>query len=186
MRVYTRTGDGGETGLRGGARVSKTDLRVVVCGELDELNAALGLAAALTDDAVLLSAVRKSQSRVFDVGADVASLGTNAESLRLEQTWIEDIEATIDHLEANLLPLNTFILPGGCPAAAALHLARAVCRRAERSLVDLAEHSPAALPYVALLNRMSDLLFVLARSANARSGLPDIPWSGGGGACRDA
>ena len=173
MRLYTRTGDRGDTGLAGGARARKSDLRIEALGAVDEANAALGLARTHSSaDAVLDPILETLQHRLFDLGADLASPGAEG---RVGQAHIDALEQTIDRLEEDLEPLRVFILPGGTAAAAALHLARTVVRRAERALVRLADGGeaadPAALVY---LNRLSDLLFVAARHANRGRG--DIPW----------
>jgi cob(I)alamin adenosyltransferase len=164
MRIYTRTGDQGFTGLSGGARARKSDPRIEALGAVDETNAALGLARAHTrEDAVL------------DLGADLASPGAQG---RITPAQIEGLEEAIDRLEADLEPLRAFILPGGGPAAAALHLARTVARRAERALVAMEGAGEAFDPNaLAMLNRLSDLLFVAARHANRAAG--DVLWRPG-------
>jgi cob(I)alamin adenosyltransferase len=187
MKIYTRKGDEGETGLLGGERVSKDSPRVEACGTVDELNAALGLARAepLSEDLDRL--LERLQHELFRLGAELASGGSFSRSLgMISADHVEALEQEIDRREASLSALRQFILPGGTRAAAALHVARTVCRRAERRLV-AAIHavgediSPTTLVY---LNRLGDLLFVLARSANAQAGQLDIPWqqpSGSGG-----
>ncbi len=174
MRLYTRTGDGGETGLYGSGRVRKSALRIEALGTVDEANAALGVCRALTlGDAALDPALEGVQHRLFDLGAGLASPGMGVGGVT--QAHIDAVERAIDALEEDLEPLRVFILPGGAPAAAALHLARTVARRAERDLARLADAGeavdPLALPY---LNRVSDLLFVCARHANRAHG--DTPW----------
>jgi cob(I)alamin adenosyltransferase len=169
-RIYTRSGDNGQTGLSGGNRVSKADARIQVIGEVDETNAAIGLArCALTGDSLrdLDSVLEWTQNRLFDLGAALAGAQTDA-----FQEGEERIELEIDRLEAELQPLRNFVLPGGCEAAARLHVARTLCRRAERSLVGL--DSAVGRKY---LNRLSDLLFVMARTANRRLGVSDVKWS---------
>jgi len=172
MKVYTRTGDRGETGLIGGARVPKDAPRLEVCGTLDELNAVLGLARSedLPEDVDRL--LRRIQAELFVLGAQLA--GDKA-SERGDLPSVEGLEEAIDHYDAQLPPLQQFILPSGSRAAAALHMARTVCRRAERRLVTLigldeSQHAAGPLVY---LNRLSDLLFVLARAVNAADGLDD-------------
>lgn len=189
MKIYTRTGDDGTTGLYGGERVAKDDPRVRAYGAVDEANAALGLARAwletgrsATPDGDLASGgletlLAEIQNVLFDVGADLAT-PLDARSRRnidpIGDRDVAALEAHIDRAEAALEPLATFILPAGHPAAAALHLARTVVRRAEREVVGLgAGVNPAAAVY---LNRLSDLLFVLARSANRHFGRDDVPW----------
>ncbi len=188
-RIYTRTGDAGDTGLFGGQRVSKDDLRVEAYGTVDELNAVLGsvLTYAATDSD-LGPLILALQSDLFFLGADLA---TPAESdtqkgriviERVGSERVAKLEVWIDQYEAELEPLRRFILPGGHPMAAALHVARAVCRRAERRCVALAQVEAAgATPLnpeiLRYLNRLSDLLFVLARAANQREGVPDVTWN---------
>jgi cob(I)alamin adenosyltransferase len=178
MKIYTRTGDDGTTGLFGGTRVSKADPRIECIGAIDELNAAIGLARCCADVAVS-PWLAEVQNELFVVGARLATPGDRGEGSRLPalaQGMIDRLEQQIDGAEAELTPLRQFILPGGGEAAARLHLARAVCRRAERLLVALASQQtvePMTLTYV---NRLSDWLFVLARLSNRRSGVPDVPW----------
>lgn len=180
MRIYSRTGDGGETGLPGGARVAKYDVRVAACGDLDELNAALGLAAALLEDGPTKEHVQDLQSHVLELGADIAAASAGR-VLRphLTRQDVEDLERAVDALEAELPELHNFVLPGGAPAAAALHLARAVCRRAERTVVRLAQTCSVPPEQLAYLNRLSDLLFVLARAVNAGRGVAETVWRPG-------
>ena len=183
MKIYTKTGDGGETGLFGGARIPKDSVRVATYGEVDELNAALGLARALDPPEFADPLLQSIQRDLFTVGAQLAT--PDPEKLRkalsrsgaaLSESDVAALEEAIDDQESRLEPLRNFILPGGAPKAAALHLARTVCRRAERAVVALSRHeqvNPAILRY---LNRLSDLLFVLARAANAHAGRPDVKW----------
>ncbi len=181
LKIYTKTGDGGETGLFGGGRVPKDDRRVAAYGEVDELNAALGLALALEPRAFARDLLELVQRDLFTIGAELASpdpakLVKALPGPRLGDARVEALEHAIDRAEATLAPLKNFILPGGSSKAAALQLGRAVCRRAERAVVTLSREaavSPAILKYV---NRLSDLLFVLARAANAAAGLSDVPW----------
>jgi len=180
MKIYTRTGDAGDTGLFGGGRVSKAHPRVAAYGAVDELNAVLGLAAALVEDADLAARVAAVQHRLFDVGADLATPpdgGAGAWLQRVPSAWATELESGIDALEAELAPLTAFILPGGARGAAALHLARTVCRRAERATIAAREAGEdVGEAVLAYLNRLSDWLFVAARVANARAGRPDVPW----------
>ena len=184
-RIYTKTGDRGDTGLFGGARVSKDDLRVEAYGAVDELNAVLGVAAAACADAELAEEIRALQAGLFQLGADLATppgeptKRGRAAFTRIGATDVARLEAAIDRWEAALPPLQTFILPGGHASAAALHQARAVCRRAERRCVTLLRSEPGDDQGEVLrhLNRLSDLLFVLARASNARLGVPDTPWT---------
>lgn len=181
MKIYTRTGDSGATGLFGGQRVTKTHPRVEAYGVVDELNACLGLAAAACDDGELAARLAHVQARLFDVGADLATPpGTPASEwvVRVPDGWVAALEADIDVMEIELAPLTRFILPGGTPASAALHLGRTVCRRAERRVVGARAAGEDVSDAVAVyLNRLSDWLFVAARLANARAGVPDLPWT---------
>ena len=181
MKIYTKTGDAGETGLFGGTRLSKASDRVATYGDVDELNSVLGLARLhpIDDDRDALLA--RIQSELFDLGAELASRpGKDAGVAKVDDTQIEALERAIDAAEDELAPLSTFILPGGSPGAAHLHHARTVCRRAERSVVHLASHEEVRAEVLRYLNRLSDLLFVLARLANHRAGVGDVPWVGRG------
>ena len=177
-RIYTKSGDGGETGLGDGSRVPKDAVRVAAYGEVDELNAVLGLVTANCPDCPEAALLRSIQNDLFDVGADLCVPPTENEvegkCLRVTAAQAERLEKAIDRLNANLQPLNSFVLPGGTPAAAWLHLARTVCRRAERAVVSLM-HSEKVNPQVMIyLNRLSDFLFVLARGQRRRKG--DVLW----------
>ncbi len=182
VKIYTKTGDGGETGLFGGPRVRKSDERVEAYGEVDELNAAVGAARAALEDAELDAELARIQAELFCVGAELATPhDARARSAlpAVDAAWTERLERAIDRWDAELPLLHHFVLPGGTRAAAALHLARCVCRRAERRVVALAAHAPveaAVLPY---LNRLSDLLFVAARLANHRGGRAETLWDPG-------
>ena len=180
MRIYTRTGDQGETSLQGGQRVRKSLLRVEACGAIDELSACLGLACAALADAETADLLVQIQRDLFALGAQVADARGGETSLlekmAFPQAKVAALERAIDRAEATLPPLNSFILQGGCEAGARLHFARTVCRRAERRLVALAEREPVLSVFLAYLNRLSDLLFVLARLANHRAGHSEIPW----------
>ncbi|WP_375767571.1 cob(I)yrinic acid a,c-diamide adenosyltransferase [Archangium gephyra] len=180
MKIYTKTGDTGETGLFGGGRVRKDSVRVDAYGEVDELNASLGMARSLfitpTDlDALLL----RLQDQLFTVGAVLATpVGTKASEHipKIKAEWVTDMEKAIDTFETELSPMTHFILPGGSQAAAALHLSRTVCRRAERRVVAALREGEAQQEAVVYLNRLSDLLFVMARVANHRAGIEDVKW----------
>ena len=180
MKIYTRTGDSGETGLFGGGRVAKDALRVEAYGTVDELNSLLGVAAAagLPDD--LGTLITRLQSELFDLGADLATppdSTARAESVvRVSPGQIDAMETEIDRCESELEPLTSFILPGGSPGGALLHHARTVCRRAERRTVSLAQAEAVSETVVPYLNRLSDLLFVMARLANSRSGTSETKW----------
>ena len=181
-RIYTRTGDQGDTALATGERVRKTDSRVEAYGAVDETNACPGLVRLHTrDDAVLGPMLARIQNELFDLGADLATpergLAKGAVALRITEDQVKRLEAEIDQLNAELSPLNSFVLPGGSEAAAALHLARTVCRRAERLAVALADRPGEEVsgPALRYLNRLSDLLFTAARWANDR-GEGDVLW----------
>ncbi|MGH7476053.1 MAG: cob(I)yrinic acid a,c-diamide adenosyltransferase [Longimicrobiales bacterium] len=181
MRIYTRTGDAGETGLFGGGRVSKADRRVDAYGEVDELNACIGCAVAASDDHGLRERLEQVQAELFVVGAQLATpaaaqRGRRPDLPELNEGAIVQLEAWIDMAEAELAPLRHFILPGGSASGAALHLARTVCRRAERAVSRLAEKEPVGPEILGYLNRLSDLLFVLARVANRRAGAAEQTW----------
>ncbi len=177
-RIYTKTGDGGETGLGDGRRVAKDHPRVEAYGQVDELNAVLGLLVANCPTAEV-ELVRSIQNDLFDVGADLCVPPTAEEQpgqcLRVTAAQAERLEKAIDRLNEPMEPLRSFVLPGGTPAAAWLHLARTVCRRAERAVVTLTRSEPVNPQVVVYLNRLSDLLFVMARSAND-GGKADALW----------
>lgn len=184
MKIYTKTGDRGETALFGGARVSKSSARVSAYGDVDELNSQLGVAAAHADDASLRTRLRELQSELFSLGAELAKNPDKDVDLGVPgvaEADIERLERDIDAFESELSPLKTFILPGGCPSAAFLHVARTGCRRAERAVVALQDAEPVRGELLRYLNRLSDLLFVMARVANHRAGIEDVPWLGRGG-----
>ena len=178
MKIYTRTGDAGETSLFDGSRVSKADSRVDAYGDVDELNAWLGLARAARLDADLDQPLVRIQQDLFALGAQLADPGERIAERVLKASLadadVERLEALIDRLESELPPLRRFILAGGSPTGAALHVARTVCRRAERRIVSLAPVPDAVL--IKYVNRLSDLLFVLARVVNHRAGVPEIEW----------
>jgi cob(I)alamin adenosyltransferase len=180
MKIYTRTGDAGGTALFGGTRVSKHDPRVAAYGDVDELNACLGTVRAQNDLASdLAEMLEHIQKALFAVGARLADpaerIAERVVKVAVTQADIDQLENWIDRLEAELPPLRKFILPGGNRAGALLHLSRTVCRRAERSIVALGtEHVDAHL--LAYVNRLSDLLFVLARAVNHRASEPEVEW----------
>lgn len=178
-RIYTKTGDSGETGLLGGARVRKDDLRVEAYGTVDELNAALGCVSALSPLPEIATLLTRLQEILFELGAELATATTaKAPPAPIGDGLIHELEQAIDTLESGLDPLRSFILPGGSQVAAALHLARTVCRRAERRLVAMFAEEAASRPApLVLLNRLSDLLFVMARYANHAEGISDIAWT---------
>ena len=173
MKIYTKTGDKGTTGLFGGARVPKDDPRIEAYGTVDELNSFLGLARASWPSSPLDAELGLVQSDLFAIGARLAAPGSDrfpgADPARLAA-----LEGAIDAMESELPPLRNFILPGGCAAAAHLHVARSVCRRAERLVVALGGEESS----VVYLNRLSDYLFVAARYANLKQGVDDVIWTG--------
>jgi cob(I)alamin adenosyltransferase len=178
MKIYTKTGDSGETGLFGGPRVGKDALRIAAYGEVDELNSVLGLARAAALPTELDEVLARLQNQLFDLGAELASPDPLAAGTAiLGDAQIAWQEGVIDHWEGRLAPLKQFILPGGTSAAAHLHLARCVCRRAERQVVGLSRKEPVSATALRYLNRLSDLLFVLARAANHIAKAPDVPWA---------
>lgn len=185
MKIYTRTGDRGETGLFGGQRVRKDHARVEAYGEVDELNSVLGIVAgrlAAEGQEEIAAGVREIQADLLVIGANLATPRPedggreNAHIPVLPAGRVEELERWIDAAEEELEPLKSFILPGGGEAASFLHLARTVCRRAERGCVSLAHAAHIEEEMVVYLNRLSDLLFTLARLANRRAGIPDVPW----------
>ena len=185
MKIYTKTGDGGETGLFGGGRVKKSDLRVEAYGDVDEVNAHLGWALTLLANHRLDEEIEEIQADLFTLGADLATLpgapaAKSAKALRLAPQRALRLETLIDRWESETAPLKHFILPGGSPGAAALQICRAVCRRAERSVVRLSIAESVNPDAVVYLNRLSDLLFVLSRWVNAREGVPETIWKGAG------
>jgi cob(I)alamin adenosyltransferase len=171
-RITTRTGDAGETGLGDGSRVSKSSLRIHALGEIDELNSMLGVVLAEELPAAAREALSTVQQDLFDLGGETSIPGHQM----LGAAQVERLEATQAQWNADLAPLKEFILPGGTRAAAATHLARAVCRRAERALVALAAREPVSAHARAYVNRLSDLLFVLGRVLNRDAGRGDVQW----------
>jgi len=183
VKIYTRTGDSGETGLFDGTRVPKSDPRVATYGDVDELNAWLGLARATLDDGELVAMLERIQRDLFAIGARLADpahrIAERVAKAVVSPDDIARLEGWIDALEAALPPLRRFILAGGANGGAILHVARTICRRAERAIVELEQtggreaFEPELLTYV---NRLSDLLFVMARAANQRAGIADVEW----------
>lgn len=181
VKIYTKTGDKGETGLFGGKRVKKHNSRIVAYGEIDELNALLGVARGLNKDSKVDEILQKIQNDLFDLGAMLASPdrtrleGKAAGFIRKED--VSFLEEAIDRMDRELPPLRSFILPGGSELASSLHLARTVCRRAEREIVSLAEKEPVDEEILCYVNRLSDFLFVLARWANLKEGISETRWA---------
>jgi cob(I)alamin adenosyltransferase len=178
-KIYTRTGDNGTSGLVEGSRGNKADPRFEAIGSVDELNSALGLAAVSLAGSAHEAAIARIQNDLFDLGADIATPGSDFApsemTLRIVPTQVERLEQAIDALNVNLAPLTSFILPGGSEAAARLHLARSLARRAERQTVALAKSEPVNPAALAYLNRLSDYLFVLARAVNEEA-TGDVLW----------
>ena len=181
MRIYTRTGDDGGTALFGGGRVPKDDDRVEAYGDVDELNASLGMARAVETMSRIDEVLVPVQRDLFAIGALLATpdhdrMQQQLAKARVDEDRIAQLERAIDEAESELEPLSAFIVPGGTPKSAALHVARTVCRRAERRVVHLARETPLPPLVVVYLNRLSDLLFVLARLANRRAGAGEVTW----------
>jgi cob(I)alamin adenosyltransferase len=177
-KIYTKTGDGGSAGLVDGSRVSKASLRMIAIGEVDEANAAIGVAIAALEEGAITDHLLEIQNDLFDLGADVATPGEIDGALRIVASQVERLERDIDVMNTRLAPLESFILPGGSAAVASLHLARAIVRRAERAAVALNEAEPLNPQLLAYLNRLSDHLFVAARFVAAREG-GDVLWKPG-------
>ncbi len=175
MKIYTRTGDTGETSLFGGGRVPKDDPRIEAYGTIDELNSCVGLARASWPSSPIDAQLHDVQSDLFDIGAHLASPGSDRFH-GVAASRVDDLEHAIDAMDAELPELKQFILPGGSDAAAQLHVARTVCRRAERRVIALGESSPEMRTTITYLNRLSDYFFVAARFANLRHGVEDVPW----------
>ena len=179
MKIYTKTGDDGTTGLFGGARVKKASARVEAYGTVDELNATIGIARAAKLDPFADGVLARVQVDLFTLGAELACVPGKEAKLAMAFIDADDaarLEHAIDDAERELPPLKTFVLPGGSAQAAALHLARTVCRRAERGVLAM-DDAPARSDVVIYLNRLSDLLFTLARHANLKAGVEDVPWT---------
>jgi len=172
LKIYTKTGDHGETSLFGGARVAKHDPRIEAYGTVDELNSFIGVARASWPSSPLDAQLARIQSDLFDIGAHLAAPGSSRFA-GADLARVVELEQSIDAMESELPPLRNFVLPGGCAAAAQLHVTRTVCRRAERLIVAL--NDDASIVY---LNRLSDFLFVAARYANLKHGVPDVAWTG--------
>ena len=178
MKIYTKFGDAGETALYGGTRVGKDDSRIEAIGTVDELNAHIGYAQTLIDDTDLCELMAQIQNHLFAVGADLATPATHtkAADFRIPADFTTVMETAIDAFSEELPPLTNFILPGGCTAGAILHIARVVCRRSERRVVQLAHETEVNPEIIRSLNRLSDLLFVLARTVNFRAQAPEPIW----------
>jgi cob(I)alamin adenosyltransferase len=180
-RIYTRTGDAGDTSLFGGGRVTKNHQRVAAYGNIDELNSILGVARTAAPADFFDALLKNIQRDLFSIGGHLATPDPDKvrkalEKAELSSTRVAEFEATIDAADQELVPLKAFVLPGGTEKAARLHVARAVCRRAERSVVALAREESVPPLFLVYLNRLSDLLFTLARVANHRAGVGDVTW----------
>jgi len=180
MKIYTRKGDKGETGLIGGTRMLKSALRVEAYGEVDELNAVLGWIRAKLTDETIREELLQIQRDLFAVGAQLADptghVEEKAEKAGVSEGRVRELEGIIDRYDTVLSPLRAFILPGGSEGGALLHLARTVCRRAERRMVALSQDVPLSPVLITYINRLSDLLFTLARAVNRETGIEEIPW----------
>ena len=184
MKLYTRTGDDGKTGLFSGDRVGKDHPRIEAYGTVDELNACIGLVVSAIEgdagpDTKLRDLLGSIQSRCFDLGADLATPegARNSEKVsRIDDADVKVLENAIDHYQAAAPEISCFVLPGGCELASRLHLARTVCRRAERLMVHLGHAEPVTPEAIRWVNRLSDLLFAMSRAANHAAGVADVPW----------
>ncbi len=181
MKIYTRTGDDGSTSLLGAGRVTKSAPRVEAYGAVDELNASLGAVRALDRESWLGAVLGPIQSQLFNLGAELATTTPVmlAQLARIDDAQVAALEQAIDRLEGDLTPLTSFILPGGTSLAAEIHRSRTVCRRAERRLVALSESEAIEARLIRYLNRLGDLLFVMARWCNHRAGAPETEWHAG-------
>ena len=176
VKIYTRTGDDGSTGLIGGKRVSKSNPRIIAYGSIDELNSSLGIILSSKLDKDIQDLLVKIQNDLFVVGADLANENAKDTSNRIEEEMVRFLENSIDRLEKELPPITYFILPGGDPVASQVHMARAISRRAETNIVSLAEKEQINKFCQIYINRLSDLLFVIARAINKRKMIKDIAW----------
>ncbi|MDZ4831719.1 MAG: cob(I)yrinic acid a,c-diamide adenosyltransferase [Phycisphaerae bacterium] len=184
MKLYTRTGDDGTTGLFGGGRVGKDHPRIEAYGTVDELNACIGVvvSACRASDPYerrLIEIFAQIQSRLFDIGADLATpegSKNEAKIVRIDEPYVSESESWIDEIDAKNAPIRTFVMPGGTELAARLHVARTVCRRAERCMIHLSHGEPVSSGAITWINRLSDLLFAMARQANQVAGIADVPW----------
>ncbi len=178
MKIYTKTGDKGDTGLVGGQRIPKDALRIEAYGSVDELNSVIGIIRSDNANSRIDQILAPVQNQLFELGADLATPRSREKKSvrRVVHKDVQSLEKSIDSLEAHLKPLKSFILPGGLPVAARLHFARTVCRRAERAVVCLSRNEDIGEIVTTYLNRLSDLLFVLARYANHVANVPEIKW----------
>ncbi len=176
MKIYTKTGDKGDTGLQGGKRISKSSDRIRAYGNVDEVNSVLGLVLSNKIDRDVEELLKKIQNELFVLGSDLSNLDMDDKQNRISKNMIEELEKKIDEYEKELPPLSNFILPGGADSASLVHLARTVTRRAETNVVTLSKTEKINTECQVYLNRLSDLFFVIARVINKRSKTPDIIW----------
>ncbi len=176
MKIYTKTGDEGDTGLQGGKRISKSSERIRAYGNVDEVNSILGLVSSHKIDQDVDELLKKIQTELFVLGSDLSNPDMDVKQNRISKNMIEELEKKIDEYEKELPPLSNFILPGGADSASLVHLARTVTRRAETNVVSLSKTEKINTECQVYLNRLSDLLFVIARVLNKRSKTPDIVW----------
>lgn len=176
MKIYTKAGDDGTTALQGGKRVSKSDLRIIAYGAIDEINSCLGIVLSHDLDDDIKNMLTRIQNQLFVAGSDLSDPNLEHKKNRVTESMIKDLESSIDKFDEELTPLANFILPGGHKTASYLHLARTVARRAETHVIALANREEVNPFCEIYLNRLSDLLFVLARTINKRSGIPDVVW----------
>jgi len=177
MKIYTKTGDKGDTSLYGGTRVKKDHFRIQAYGTLDELNSYLGLAVSINKTSELSRELTRIQAEIFELGAELATPADKIKkNIGITEAHVGELELAIDRMQAALEPLKTFILPGGSELAAILHIARTIARRAEREIITLSKTDEVRDLVIQYVNRLSDYLFVVARSANRLAGVPDTPW----------
>ncbi|MBM3896779.1 MAG: cob(I)yrinic acid a,c-diamide adenosyltransferase [Thaumarchaeota archaeon] len=176
MKIYTKTGDDGTTGLQGGSRISKSNPRIVAYGAVDEINSSLGIVLSNTLDDDIKELLTKIQNDLFVVGSDLSNADMTVTKNRITSKMVEHLEEKIDQLEKELTPITKFILPGGHKIASQVHFARTVTRRAETAVITLSEKENVNVECKKYLNRLSDLLFVLARVINKRNGMTDVFW----------
>lgn len=176
MKIYTKTGDDGTTGLQGGKRVSKSNLRIIAYGTVDEINVTIGIILSNKIDDDISMILTKIQNDLFVVGSDLSNPDLSNKKNRVTQEMVVNLEKNIDGLEKELLPITNFILPGGDRLASLLHLARAITRRAETNVIALDKNEQINAECKQYLNRLSDLLFVIARTINKRAGIKDVIW----------
>ena len=176
VKIYTKTGDDGTTGLVGGKRVKKTNSRIIAYGSIDEINSAIGIVLSSTLDSDIAETLTKIQNDLFVVGADLASPDLKNLSNRVTQDMVEYLENQIDKLESELTPISYFILPGGDMLSSQIHLARSICRRAEINILTVTEKEQINKTCQIYINRLSDLLFVISRVINKRKKIKDVAW----------